>query len=103
MQQQALILLQHRERHRRPPRRLLGAGLAAAEKSGLVGKRLGHQHQRAANQNGLYKKPSNLNANTLLTRDNAAQMIHNAWTPDNIEPERRTGNHTTSQYSHIGI
>ena len=54
-----------------------------------------------ANQNGLYKKLSNLNANTLLTRDNAAQMIYNALDANMVELNA-AGNYTTSQYSYTG-
>ena len=54
-----------------------------------------------ANQNGLYKNLSNLNANTLLTRDNAAQMIYNALDANMVELNA-AGNYTTSQYSYTG-
>lgn len=54
-----------------------------------------------ANQNGLYKNLANLNANTLLTRDNAAQMIYNALDANMVELNA-AGNYTTSQYSYTG-
>ena len=57
---------------------LLGVLGYSAEKSGLVGNDWAINTNVLANQNGLYKKLANLNANTLLTRDNAAQMLYNA-------------------------
>ena len=80
---------------------LLGVLGYSAEKSGLVGNDWGINTNVLANQNGLYKKLSNLNANTLLTRDNAAQMIYNALDADMVELNA-AGNYTTSQYSYTG-
>ncbi|KAB1313506.1 S-layer homology domain-containing protein, partial [Bacteroides ovatus] len=78
---------------------LLGVLGYSAEKSGLVGNDWAINTNVLANQNGLYKKLSNLNANTLLTRDNAAQMIYNALDADMVELNA-AGNYTTSQYSY---
>ena len=72
-----------------------------AEKSGLVGNDWAINTNVLANQNGLYKNLSNLNANTLLTRDNAAQMIYNALDANMVELNA-AGNYTTSQYSYTG-
>ena len=47
------------------------------------------------------KNLANLNANTLLTRDNAAQMIYNALDANMVELNA-AGNYTTSQYSYTG-
>ena len=80
---------------------LLGVLGYSAEKSGLVGNDWAINTNVLANQNGLYKKLSNLNANTLLTRDNAAQMIYNALDADMVELNA-AGNYTTSQYSYTG-
>ena len=80
---------------------LLGVLGYSAEKSGLVGNDWAINTNVLANQNGLYKKLSNLNANTLLTRDNAAQMIYNALDADIVELNA-AGNYTTSQYSYTG-
>ena len=80
---------------------LLGVLGYNAEKSGLVGNDWAINTNVLANQNGLYKKLSNLNANTLLTRDNAAQMIYNALDADMVELNA-AGNYTTSQYSYTG-
>ena len=80
---------------------LLGVLGYSAEKSGLVGNDWAINTNVLANQNGLYKKLSNLNANTLLTRDNAAQMIYNALDANMVELNA-AGNYTTSQYSYTG-
>ena len=80
---------------------LLGVLGYSAEKSGMVGNDWAINTNVLANQNGLYKKLSNLNANTLLTRDNAAQMIYNALDADMVELNA-AGNYTTSQYSYTG-
>ena len=80
---------------------LLGVLGYSAEKSGLVGNDWAINTNVLANQNGLYKKLANLNANTLLTRDNAAQMIYNALDADMVELNA-AGNYTTSQYSYTG-
>ena len=80
---------------------LLGVLGYNAEKSGLVGNDWAINTNVLANQNGLYKKLSNLNANTLLTRDNAAQMIYNALDANMVELNA-AGNYTTSQYSYTG-
>ena len=80
---------------------LLGVLGYSAEKSGLVGKDWAINTNVLANQNGLYKKLANLNANTLLTRDNAAQMIYNALDANMVELNA-AGNYTTSQYSYTG-
>ena len=80
---------------------LLGVLGYSAEKSGLVGNDWAINTNVLANQNGLYKNLSNLNANTLLTRDNAAQMIYNALDADMVELNA-AGNYTTSQYSYTG-
>lgn len=80
---------------------LLGALGYSAEKSGLVGNDWAINTNVLANQNGLYKKLANLNANTLLTRDNAAQMIYNALDANMVELNA-AGNYTTSQYSYTG-
>ena len=80
---------------------LLGVLGYNAEKSGLVGNDWAINTNVLANQNGLYKNLSNLNANTLLTRDNAAQMIYNALDADMVELNA-AGNYTTSQYSYTG-
>ena len=73
----------------------------SAGKSGLVGNDWAINTNVLANQNGLYKKLANLNANTLLTRDNAAQMIYNALDANMVELNA-AGNYTTSQYSYTG-
>ena len=78
---------------------LLGVLGYNAEKSGLVGNDWAINTNVLANQNGLYKNLSNLNANTLLTRDNAAQMIYNALDANMVELNA-AGNYTTSQYSY---
>ena len=80
---------------------LLGVLGYSAEKSGLVGNDWAINTNVLANQNGLYKKLANLNANTLLTRDNAAQMIYNALDANMVELNA-AGNYTTSQYSYTG-
>ena len=80
---------------------LLGVLGYSAEKSGLVGNDWAINTNVLANQNGLYKNLSNLNANTLLTRDNAAQMIYNALDANMVELNA-AGNYTTSQYSYTG-
>ena len=80
---------------------LLGVLGYNAEKSGLVGNDWAINTNVLANQNGLYKNLSNLNANTLLTRDNAAQMIYNALDANMVELNA-AGNYTTSQYSYTG-
>ena len=80
---------------------LLGVLGYNAEKSGLVGNDWAINTNVLANQNGLYKKLANLNANTLLTRDNAAQMIYNALDANMVELNA-AGNYTTSQYSYTG-
>ena len=80
---------------------LLGALGYNAEKSGLVGNDWAINTNVLANQNGLYKNLANLNANTLLTRDNAAQMIYNALDANMVELNA-AGNYTTSQYSYTG-
>ena len=80
---------------------LLGVLGYSAEKSGLVGNDWAINTNVLANQNGLYKNLANLNANTLLTRDNAAQMIYNALDADMVELNA-AGNYTTSQYSYTG-
>ena len=80
---------------------LLGVLGYNAEKSGLVGNDWAINTNVLANQNGLYKNLANLNANTLLTRDNAAQMIYNALDADMVELNA-AGNYTTSQYSYTG-
>ena len=80
---------------------LLGVLGYNAEKSGLVGNDWAINTNLLANQNGLYKTLANLNANTLLTRDNAAQMIYNALDADMVELNA-AGNYTTSQYSYTG-
>ena len=67
---------------------LLGVLGYNAEKSGLVGNDWAINTNVLANQNGLYKNLSNLNANTLLTRDNAAQMIYNALDANMVELNR---------------
>ena len=64
---------------------LLGVLGYNAEKSGLVGNDWAINTNVLANQNGLYKNLANLNANTLLTRDNAAQMIYNALDANMVE------------------
>ena len=80
---------------------LLGVLGYNAEKSGLVGNDWAINTNVLANQNGLYKNLANLNANTLLTRDNAAQMIYNALDANMVELNA-AGNYTTSQYSYTG-
>ena len=80
---------------------LLGVLGYSAEKSGLVGNDWAINTNVLANQNGLYKKLANLNANTMLTRDNAAQMIYNALDANMVELNA-AGNYTTSQYSYTG-
>ena len=80
---------------------LLGVLGYNAEKSGLVGNDWAINTNVLANQNGLYKNLANLNANTLLTRDNAAQMIDNALDANMVELNA-AGNYTTSQYSYTG-
>ena len=80
---------------------LLGVLGYSAEKSGLVGNDWAINTNVLANQNGLYKNLANLNANTLLTRDNAAQMIYNALDANMVELNA-AGNYTTSQYSYTG-
>ena len=80
---------------------LLGVLGYSAEKSGLVGNDWAINTNVLANQNGLYKKLANLNANTLLTRDNAAQMIYNALDANMVELNA-AGNYTSSQYSYTG-
>ena len=80
---------------------LLGVLGYNAEKSGLVGNDWAINTNVLANQNGLYNNLSNLNANTLLTRDNAAQMIYNALDANMVELNA-AGNYTTSQYSYTG-
>ena len=80
---------------------LLGVLGYSAEKSGLVGNDWAINTNVLANQNGLYQKLANLNANTLLTRDNAAQMIYNALDANMVELNA-AGNYTTSQYSYTG-
>ena len=80
---------------------LLGVLGYNAEKSGLVGNDWAINTNVLANQNGLYKKLANLKANTLLTRDNAAQMIYNALDANMVELNA-AGNYTTSQYSYTG-
>ena len=80
---------------------LLGVLGYNAEKSGLVGNDWAINTNVLANQNGLYKNLSNLNANTLLTRDNAAQMIYNALDANMVELNA-AGNYTTSQYNYTG-
>ena len=80
---------------------LLGVLGYSAEKSGLVSNDWAINTNVLANQNGLYKKLANLNANTLLTRDNAAQMIYNALDANMVELNA-AGNYTTSQYSYTG-
>ena len=80
---------------------LLGVLGYNAEKSGLVGNDWAINTNVQANQNGLYKNLANLNANTLLTRDNAAQMIYNALDANMVELNA-AGNYTTSQYSYTG-
>ena len=80
---------------------LLGVLGYNAEKSGLVGNDWAINTNVLANQNGLYKNLSNLNAITLLTRDNAAQMIYNALDANMVELNA-AGNYTTSQYSYTG-
>ena len=80
---------------------LLGVLGYNAEKSGLVGNDWAINTNVLANQNGLYKNLANLNANTLLTRDNAAQMIYNALDANMVELNA-AGNYTPSQYSYTG-
>ena len=80
---------------------LLGVLGYNAEKSGLVGNDWAINTNVLANQNGLYKNLANLNANTMLTRDNAAQMIYNALDANMVELNA-AGNYTTSQYSYTG-
>ena len=80
---------------------LLGVLGYNAEKSGLVGNDWAINTNVLANQKGLYKNLANLNANTLLTRDNAAQMIYNALDANMVELNA-AGNYTTSQYSYTG-
>ena len=80
---------------------LLGVLGYNAEKSGLVGNDWAINTNVLANQNGLYKNLANLNANTLLTRDNAAQMIYNALDA-NMVALNAAGTYTTSQYSYTG-
>ena len=80
---------------------LLGVLGYSAEKSGLVGNDWAINTNVLANQNGLYKKLANLNANTMLNRDNAAQMIYNALDANMVELNA-AGNYTTSQYSYTG-
>ena len=80
---------------------LLGVLGYNAEKSGLVGNDWAINTNVLANQNGLDKNLANLNANTLLTRDNAAQMIYNALDANMVELNA-AGNYTTSQYSYTG-
>ena len=83
------------------PTGTVSATEAAKMLLGLVGNDWAINTNVLANQNGLYKNLANLNANTLLTRDNAAQMIYNALDANMVELNA-AGNYTTSQYSYTG-
>lgn len=81
---------------------LLGVLGYDAKTSGLVGSDWAINTNVLANQNGLYKGLSDLQANTLLTRDNAAQMIYNALDANVVELSANGSDYITSQYSYTG-